>query len=170
VSQDIDTDVSRRNVVVLGAGLVVGTGALAACSGSSSTASTVASAPAPASSAAPAASAAAAPAASSGGGSAGGGAALAKLSDVPVGGAFAAKDAAGKPIIIAQPTAGKVVAFTAICTHMGCTVAPATGTALACPCHGSTYDGTTGANTGGPAKRPLTAVPVAISGDSIVAG
>ncbi len=158
---DIGNDPSRRTIVVLGAGLVAGTGALAACAGSSGTAATVASAPAPAASSAP-------PSAASAGGG-GAGAALAKLSDVPVGGAISAQDA-GKPIIIAQPTAGKVVAFTAICTHLGCTVAPSTGTVLKCPCHGSTYDATTGANTGGPAPRPLAGIPVTVSGDSIVAG
>lgn len=63
-----------------------------------------------------------------------------------------------------------MVAFTAICTHMGGTVAPATGLQLKCPCHGSTYDAATGKNTGGPAPAPLAAVPVTVEGYSIVSG
>jgi Rieske Fe-S protein len=134
-----------------GAAVVAGVGALAACGGSSSGTATSGSA---------------APSA----GSAAAGATLAKLSDVAVGSAISAKSADGKPIIIAQPAAGTVVAFTAICTHMGCTVAPATGLQLKCPCHGSTYDAATGTNTGGPAPKPLAAVPVKLQGDAIVSG
>jgi nitrite reductase/ring-hydroxylating ferredoxin subunit len=52
---------------------------------------------------------------------------------------------------LAQPSTGKVVAFTAICTHQGCTVNP-DGAVLRCPCHASTYDAFTGKNTSGPAQ------------------
>jgi cytochrome b6-f complex iron-sulfur subunit len=154
MSQDSRPVASRRQVIATGVVAVTGVGALAGCGGSSGTASG-------------ASSAAAAPAASSSGS---GGAALAKVSDVKVGTAISAKTADGKPIIVAQPTAGQVVAFTAICTHQGCTVAPATGMQLKCPCHGSTYDAATGKNTGGPAPSPLAAIPVKVEGDSIVAG
>lgn len=92
---------------------------------------------------------------------------LAQLSDVPVGGAISAKDANNKPIIVSQPTAGQVKAFSAICTHMGCTVAPA-GKELDCPCHGSKYDSATGAVIGGPAPRALTAVPVKVVNGAVV--
>lgn len=44
-------------------------------------------------------------------------------------------------------------ALTAICTHQGCDVSPSAG-GFRCPCHGATYD-LNGANTGGPAMRPL---------------
>jgi Rieske Fe-S protein len=79
----------------------------------------------------------------------------------------AATDANGKPIVVAQPTAGKVVAFSAICTHRGCTVAVA-GVQLHCPCHGSRYDALTGAVINGPAPRPLPAVAVEVSGNNVV--
>jgi cytochrome b6-f complex iron-sulfur subunit len=139
---------SRRQVVAaVGAGGFV---ALAACSGGSPSKS------------------GAAPA--GGGGSAGpAGTVLTALSDVPVGSAVAAKDAAGRPVLVAQPTAGKVVAFSAICTHQGCTVAPA-GTKFQCPCHGSQYNAATGAVLQGPAPRPLTPVPVHVDGGNVVAG
>lgn len=96
-------------------------------------------------------------------------AALARLATIPVGSAVAAKDAAGKPIVVAQPTAGKAVAFSAICTHMGCTVAPA-GKTLNCPCHGSVYDAATGKVLSGPAPAPLPAVAVHVTDGKVFAG
>jgi Rieske Fe-S protein len=138
---------SRRQVVFAVAG-TSGLVALAACS-SDSPSST--------------------PGSSSGAEAAGGaaGTVLAALSAVPVGSAVSAKDGAGKPVVVAQPTAGKVVAFSAICTHQGCTVAPA-GTKFQCPCHGSMYDAATGAVLKGPAPAPLTPVPVQVTGGNVV--
>lgn len=96
------------------------------------------------------------------------GAAIAQVTDVPVGGAVSAKDATGKPVIVAQPTKGEIVAFSAICTHMGCEVKP-DGEQITCPCHGSTYD-LEGTNTGGPAPKPLPKVQVTVEGDDILLG
>lgn len=92
---------------------------------------------------------------------------LVALADVPVGGAVAAQDATGKQIIVAQPTKGTVVAFSAICTHNGCAVAPA-GAKLNCPCHGSVYDAATGKVLRGPAPRALAAVKVKVQGAQVV--
>ncbi len=61
------------------------------------------------------------------------------------------------------------MAFSAICTHMGRTVAPA-GKQLQCPCHGSVYDAATGKNLSGPAPRPLSPVSVHVAGGEVVAG
>jgi len=104
----------------------------------------------------------------SGSGSAAGGA-LVQLADVPVGGAVSAKAPDGKPIIVAQPTAGKAVAFSAKCTHMGCTVKPS-GAKLQCPCHGSQFDALTGKVQHGPAQAPLADFPVKVEGGAVVAG
>jgi cytochrome b6-f complex iron-sulfur subunit len=133
--------ISRRRVLASGVGGAVGLATLAACGGSNGGG-----------------------AATSGptGSSTGKAGELVKLADVPVGGAVSATDKAGKPVIVSQPTAGKVVAFSAVCTHRGCTVAPQEGI-LKCPCHGSTYDIATGDNTGGPAPRPLADLPVTVS-------
>lgn len=95
------------------------------------------------------------------------GAVLAELSAVPVGGAVSATGKDGAKLIVAQPTKGTVVAFSAICTHQGCTVAPAKST-LNCPCHGSVFNTATGAVTSGPAPSPLPKVAVMISGSNIV--
>jgi Rieske Fe-S protein len=97
-----------------------------------------------------------------------GGTGLAKLADIPVGQAIAATSG-GKPIIIARPTASTVAAFSAICTHAGCTVAPAAAE-LHCPCHGSKYNALTGAVLQGPAPKALTSIPVKVSGTEVVLG
>jgi Rieske Fe-S protein len=134
--------VTRRGVLAIGAvGLSVG--ALAACS----------KAPSP------------------GGGGSGStpGAALAKLSDIKVGEAISATGTDGATIIIARPSQNTVAAFSAICTHQGCTVVP-TGKELDCPCHGSIYNASTGDVLIGPASRPLAKINVTLSGDNILAG
>jgi len=92
--------------------------------------------------------------------------AVASLSDIPVGGTLSAT-VEGKPLLLAQPTEGKVVCFSAICTHQGCTV-DAAAKDFECPCHGSTYAAATGAVTNGPAVHPLARVKVTVSGDSVV--
>jgi cytochrome b6-f complex iron-sulfur subunit len=112
--------------------------------------------------------------ASKGGGSGGGGSSasagstLVKLSEVPVGGSVAATAKVhGNPVVVSQKTAGAVAAFSAICTHMGCTV-NAGGPQLHCPCHGSVYDAFTGQVLHGPAPTALTPIPVKVIGDEVV--
>jgi cytochrome b6-f complex iron-sulfur subunit len=134
---------TRRSVLV-GAG-VLGAAALAGCGSKSKSAA----------------------AAATTGGAAAVAGALAELADIPVGGAISAKDAAGKPIILSQPTAGTVKGFSAICTHRGCTVAPA-GKELDCPCHGSRYNAATGAVIQGPAPKPLPPIAVKVVNGAVV--
>lgn len=134
-------ELNRRTVLATGAS-VVGVGLLAACATGSD-------------------------------GSAGGGVQatpggpLVALADVPVGGAVAVTTAGGEKIVVAQPEAGQVVAFSAICTHRGCAVAPE-GDRLHCPCHGSVFDAFTGAVVNGPADEPLPAFPVQLDGTEVV--
>ncbi|MDR6613062.1 Rieske (2Fe-2S) protein [Leifsonia sp. 1010] len=97
--------------------------------------------------------------------SGGGGTAEVSLASIPVGGAVSAT-LAGKPIVVSQPTAGQVVAFSAVCTHQGCTVAPQ-GKEFDCPCHGSKFDATTGDVLNGPARDPLPKLKATVSGDSV---
>lgn len=92
---------------------------------------------------------------------------LIAVADVPVGGAASATDADGNPVIVSQPTAGQIVAFSAICTHRGCTVAP-DGAQLRCPCHGSVYDAFTGEVIHDPAPSPLPEVAVVVKKGEVV--
>ena len=96
-------------------------------------------------------------------------AALAKLSDVPVGGAIRVETPEGELVILAQPTAGQVVAYSAVCTHKQCAVAPS-GNRLQCPCHASAFEIATGKPLQGPAVNPLTKVEVQVAGDQVIAG
>ena len=153
-----DPTPTRRHVVATGAAATLGIAAattLAACGGSSDgTAAPSATTPA---------------AGGNGSSSAGAGGVLAKVSDVPVGGAINAQSSDGKPIVIAQPQSGTVVAFSASCTHRGCKVTP-NGAKLNCACHGSQFDALTGAVLRGPASSALPSVPVTVQGTDVVAG
>jgi Rieske Fe-S protein len=157
----------RRTVVLAGLVTVAGAGTLAACGsgGAGSSATATASAPA---GAAPSSSGASPNASASGGAGTGAADAIVKLADVPVGGAVAATAPSGA-LVVAQPTAGQVVAYSAICPHAGCKVAPA-GAQLRCPCHGSTFELATGKVLRGPAKENLAPVAVKVSGQDVVAG
>ena len=140
-------DVSRRTVIVVGGGTVL---ALAGCSAEPAPTDETTDAGTPA------------------GGGGTGTEEIARLADIPVGGSISAT-LDGKPILVAQPTAGTVVAFSAICTHKGCVVKP-DAAEFACPCHGSRYDSANGEVTAGPAPRPLDPVTVTVDGDSVTAG
>jgi thiosulfate dehydrogenase [quinone] large subunit len=70
----------------------------------------------------------------------------------------------GDPAVLIHLNNGRFVAYNAVCTHAGCTVAydSARGE-LVCPCHGSIYDPRHGAQVvAGPAPRPLPVVPVRV--------
>jgi len=70
----------------------------------------------------------------------------------------------GDPAVLIHLNTGRFVAYSAVCTHAGCTVAydSARGE-LVCPCHGSIYDPRHGAQVvAGPAPRPLPVVPVRV--------
>jgi rieske iron-sulfur protein len=67
--------------------------------------------------------------------------------------------------------AGGLVAYSAICTHLGCTVLPQLTDAgyVPCPCHASLFDPANGARpVGGPANRPLPSLPITVESDGAV--
>lgn len=85
-------------------------------------------------------------------------------SDVPVGGGLVVGDL---DAVITQPTAGVFHAFSATCTHGGCRVTTVEDGLIHCPCHGSTFDDTTGEVRQGPATRALPVKQVTVAGESL---
>ena len=151
---DLEAFRARRRTVIVGASLGAVTAVLAACTtyGKKPVAESTTTAPPQASG----------PSGSSATPS--GPKQLAKTADIPVGSGVIVED-----IVITQPTAGTFTGLSSVCTHAGCTVAEVVDGAIVCTCHGSKYnlDGTV---ANGPATKPLEAKPVAVQGDSIVAG
>jgi nitrite reductase/ring-hydroxylating ferredoxin subunit len=84
--------------------------------------------------------------------------------DVPVGGGTVIAD---QKVVVVQPTKGDFKAYTAICTHQGCTVGQVEGGDIVCPCHGSRFSIKDGAPVSGPAQSPLAAKKVSVSGGEI---
>ena len=64
-----------------------------------------------------------------------------------------------------------LVAYSAICTHLGCSVLPnlTEDGSILCPCHASLFDPAADAAVRrGPATRPLPSLPVELAADGIV--
>ncbi|MPY96894.1 MAG: Rieske 2Fe-2S domain-containing protein [Actinophytocola sp.] len=121
-------------------------------------------APAPAEGTAPAPAEGTTPAAGDGATEPGGGAALGSVSDVPVGGGRVFGE---EQVVVTQPSAGTIRAFSSICTHQGCTVANVSGGTINCTCHGSKFRVADGTVAGGPAPEPLPEHDVVVDGDQI---
>ncbi|MCZ2405022.1 Rieske (2Fe-2S) protein [Paenarthrobacter sp. Z7-10] len=88
-----------------------------------------------------------------------------KVSDVAVG-STAAGSANGKDVLIYRPEEASVLAYSAVCPHAGCVVAPA-GQEFHCPCHGSIFQPSDGGVQTGPARKPLSRLAAAIDGEWI---
>lgn len=87
---------------------------------------------------------------------------------LPAGSALMFKFGAN-PALLIHHTDGRWVAFSAVCTHLGCTVEfqPAQNR-IHCACHGGIYDPYSGANVSGPPPKPLPAYPVKLVEKGIV--
>ncbi len=85
-------------------------------------------------------------------------AALAAVADLPVGGGRILAD---RGVVLTRPTQETVKAYSATCTHAGCTVTRVDGGTIVCGCHNSRFDIADGSVRGGPAGSPLP--PVAVS-------
>src|ERR1700761_8056564 len=101
---------------------------------------------------------------SSSGSSSGGGSELASTSDIPVGGG---KIFSSEKVVVTQPTAGQFKGFSAICTHLGCTVDQVADGTIDCPCHGSKYSVKDGHVVHGPAPKPLPPKKLDVAGGKI---
>ncbi len=95
---------------------------------------------------------------------------IVKLSELPVGKSFNfTHSAQGMPSVLFRTKTG-VFAYSAICTHQGCTVAyKEESKKLVCPCHAAQFDPfANGSVTAGPAETPLAKVQVKINGEWVV--
>ena len=100
---------------------------------------------------------------------AGKGTKIIKLASLKVGGNHNFVASNGEPSILFRTKKG-VFAYSAICTHQGCTVAYSTSSkTLKCPCHGAEFDPNNSAKVlNGPAVNPLGKVKVAVSGAWVI--
>jgi Rieske Fe-S protein len=85
--------------------------------------------------------------------------------EVPVGGGIIVKD---QKVVVTQPAKDDFKAFTAVCTHKGCTVAKVEGGLILCPCHGSKFSIEDGSRQAGPAQAALASKKVTVKGDQIL--
>ena len=90
---------------------------------------------------------------------------LATTDEVPVGGGTVFQK---EKVVVTQPTEGDFKAFTAVCTHQGCTVGSVEGDTIQCNCHGSQYDSADGKVRKGPATKALAPKKVTVEGNEIV--
>jgi Rieske Fe-S protein len=73
-----------------------------------------------------------------------------------------------EPAILIRTADGKYKAFSAVCTHLSCTVQYRGDThQIWCPCHNGIYD-LSGRNVSGPPPKPLAAYEVHVQGEDIV--
>ncbi|MGH3414545.1 MAG: Rieske 2Fe-2S domain-containing protein [Marmoricola sp.] len=86
------------------------------------------------------------------------------LSGVRVGHAVSFQDPQdGNPAWLVRLGSSRCAAFSAVCTHAGCTVRFDRGAQeFVCPCHGGTYSAHTGRVLGGPPPAPLPRIRVAV--------
>ena len=147
---DLGPTTSRRTMVGGIVGLGVATPLLAACGSSSDSSG---------------ASGSSGGSASSGGGSSTSTkGAIAKTSDIPVGGG---KIFNAEKVVVTQPTSGDFKAFSAICTHQGCVVAEIKSGDIDCNCHGSKFSIKDGSVVNGPATKPLDTLTATVKAGEI---
>lgn len=92
-----------------------------------------------------------------------------KVSDVASGKTYNFTSKAGTPAVLFKTKTG-VYAYSAVCTHEGCTVTYNSATKnLQCGCHGAVFDPENGGKAlTGPTNTPLPKIKVAIEGNWIV--
>lgn len=82
-------------------------------------------------------------------------------------GQFVSGLALGSPAIVSRQN-GELIAFSAVCTHLGCTVSyQPQDEILRCPCHGGEYD-IDGSVIDGPPPKPLPKLNVKIEDGKIM--
>jgi Rieske Fe-S protein len=92
---------------------------------------------------------------------------IASTSDVPVEGGVVVDE---PPVVVVQPSAGDIKAFSAVCPHQGCLVTSVAQNEIVCPCHGSYFSAEDGAVLRGPARTGLPPVAIRVDGDDVILG
>ena len=92
---------------------------------------------------------------------------LLSVNELEVGQATVVTTSDGVEVAVVREGEQEVRAFSAICTHQGCTVR-AEEEDLYCPCHGSKFALTDGSVISGPAEEPLPEFPVGIQDGNVV--
>jgi Rieske Fe-S protein len=96
---------------------------------------------------------------------------LAQVDEIEVGGGVIV---GSERVVITQPTEGDFRGFSAICTHMGCTVSSIGDGTINCACHGSQYsieDGSvvrSAPELTPDTQNPLPEVDISVDGDRII--
>ncbi|OGW47125.1 MAG: hypothetical protein A2078_16680 [Nitrospirae bacterium GWC2_57_9] len=76
----------------------------------------------------------------------------------------------GHPSVVLQPSPGKFIALSAVCTHLGCIVEWRPREEIFfCPCHAGRFS-PEGKVLGGPPPRPLPSYPVKVRKDQLIIG
>lgn len=90
---------------------------------------------------------------------------LIALDEVPPGGGVILGD---DGVVLTRTTDGELHAFSAVCTHQGCTVGAVNGDTIQCNCHGSQYNAADGKVKKGPAPKALAPKKITVEGDKLI--
>ena len=93
------------------------------------------------------------------------GQAIARTSDIPVGGGAVFPD---RRVVVTRPAPGEFRGFGIVCTHDGCELDRVADGTINCPCHGSRYSITDGSVVQGPARTGLRRETVAVENGCVV--
>jgi nitrite reductase/ring-hydroxylating ferredoxin subunit len=96
---------------------------------------------------------------------------IASLDELPVGGSVTFHyPSERETCVLVRLDQERLVAFDQSCTHLSCPVIPRVAERrFDCPCHHGTFDMESGQPTGGPPRRPLARIRVAVTGGKVFA-
>jgi Rieske Fe-S protein len=89
---------------------------------------------------------------------------LIAVTEIPVGGAIILSE---EKLVLTQPIAGEVGAFSVTCTHQGCPVSQVSGDGIVCACHNSVFSTLDGSVISGPATRGLDLIEIKVENGQV---
>ena len=89
---------------------------------------------------------------------------LIAVTDIPVGGAIILSE---EKLVLTQPIAGEVGAFSVTCTHQGCPVSQVSEDGIICACHNSIFSTLDGSVVSGPATRGLDLIEIKVENGQV---